>query len=86
MVWLASLSLLITADSDGVSGRQFVPILPTLADIQIDRSGYSVATFGGRACLSHDLKAFQRRLKLPLKRTVTEKFWALKTPFETHDP
>ncbi len=80
MVWLASLSLLITADSDGVSGRQFVPILPALEDVRLEQTGYGAMTHGGRACLSSDLHAFQRQLKIPLKRTVSEKIWVLKTP------
>ena len=64
MVWLASLSLLLTADSDGVSGRQFVPILQTLQGVRLDRTGYAAATLEGRACLTEELKAFQQQLNL----------------------
>jgi len=80
MFWLASLSILLTADGEGASGRQFVPFMPNLPEVQLSQTGFSAATRGGRACYADDLEAFHKALKTKLKRTSTRAVWALKTP------
>ena len=80
MLWLTSISILLTADSEGVSGRQFTPLLPTLSSARLVQSGYTATTLGGRACRADRLEPLQRTLKAPAQRLETTSVWALRTP------
>ena len=56
---LAQMTILLTGETGGVSGRQVSPILPTLSGIQIQEMGYRAVTHAGRACFPKDLGSFE---------------------------
>ena len=70
---LAQMTILLTGETGGVSGRQVSPILPTLSGIQIQEMGYRAVTHAGRACFPKDLGSFEQFLTRRVKRKLENK-------------
>lgn len=69
---LAQITLLITGETGGVSGRQVDPLLPQFAAANISASGFKAVTNGARACFPQDLAAFGPFLASSPQRTEGE--------------
>jgi hypothetical protein len=79
MLLLSAISILLTADGDGASGRQFVPLLPHISGVQLQSAGYAAVTQGARVCLTAQLGEFHDILKNSPQRRSALPFWALRT-------
>ena len=66
----AQLSILLTGETGGVSGRQVDPVLPTLTDARVQKAGYHTVTHRGRACFPKNLADFARFLETGSSRTL----------------